>query len=123
MLQKRSVQKKLFLSLYFDEDVSVVIVKIFQAHGFDAICASQMKMFGKTDEQQLAYASSKGRVFITHNKEHFLKLHKDYLAMGRHHSGIVLMARRRDNYEVARRLLQFLNKIPFGGLDNQIGYI
>lgn len=35
MPQELSNQGKLFLSLYFDEDVSAAIVKILQAHGFD----------------------------------------------------------------------------------------
>jgi len=49
-------QKKPYLSLYLDEDVSPVIGRILRSHGFDVSCASEAKKLGRTDKEQLKYA-------------------------------------------------------------------
>lgn len=115
--------KEIFLKLYLDEDVSPVIGRILRGHGFDAIATSEIRLLASSDKKQLQYASSHKRTLVTHNKVDFLMLHKQYLSEGKRHCGIILTARRRDNYEVARRLLKFLNTVMPQEMDNQIRFV
>lgn len=117
------MSEKVFPSFYFDEDVSVIVAKILRAHGFDVICASEIKLHSKTDEEQLKFATKEERIFITHNIRDFIKLHKEYFEKGSFHRGIILAIRRRSNYEFAKRLLMLLQQISPHELDNQIRYI
>lgn len=115
--------KRIFPSFYFDEDVSVIVAKIIRAHGFEVVCASEVKELGRSDEEQLGYATKNNYILVTHNIRDFIKLYKDYLKKGFYHSGIILATRRRDNYELARRLLELLQQIKPHDLDKQIKYI
>ncbi|OGX61174.1 MAG: hypothetical protein A2471_04610 [Omnitrophica WOR_2 bacterium RIFOXYC2_FULL_45_15] len=108
---------------YFDEDVSIVVAKIIRAHGFKVICASEVKECGITDEEQLKYAAKNNYVLVTHNIRDFIKLHKDSTEKEFNHGGIILARRRRDNYEFARRLLEFLKETEIDDLSNQVRYV
>lgn len=115
--------KKPPVSFYFDEDISIVVAKIVRAHGFKAVCASEVKECGITDEEQLKYAAKNSHILVTHNIRDFIKLHKDSVEKEFNHSGIILARRRRDNYEFARRLLEFLKQAETDDLSNQIRYV
>lgn len=116
-------QKKPYLSFYLDEDVSPAIGRILRSHGFDVSWPSEAGKLGKTDEEQLNYATGEGRTFVTHNRCDFLRLHQTYLSKGEKHYGIILTARRQNNYEVARRLLKFLKLVTPDEMDTQIRYV
>ena len=115
--------KRLFVALYFDEDVSVIVAKIIRAHGFKVSCAIEVKECGRSDEEQFTYATKNNYILVTHNIRDFIKLHKESLKKQVNHCGIILATRKRDNYEFARRLLELLGKIKPRDLDNQIKYI
>jgi len=115
--------KRLFGSFYFDEDVSVIAAKVIRSHGFTVICASEVKGCGKSDEEQLKYATRNNHILVTHNIRDFINLHRDSLKRGFNHSGIILATRKRDNYELARRLLGLLQEIESRCLINQIRYV
>lgn len=115
--------KRLFASFYFDEDVSVIVAKIIRAHGFKVVCASEVRECGRSDEEQLKYATKNSYILVTHNIRDFIRLHRDSLKKRSRHCGIILATRKRDNSEVARRLLELLQQIRPHGLDNQIRYI
>jgi hypothetical protein len=42
------------------------------------------------DEDQLTFATQRGRVFFTHNRRDFARLHKEIISKGRSHAGIIL---------------------------------
>ncbi len=115
--------KRLFASFYFDEDVSVIVAKIIRVHGFKIVCASGVKECGRSDEEQLKYATKNNHILVTHNIRDFIKLHRDSLKKKFRHTGIILATRKRDNYEFSRRLLELLQQIRPHDLDNQIRYI
>ncbi len=118
-----SKERKLFPFFYFDEDVSVVVARIMRAHGFEVVCAKEVKLRSKSDEEQLRFAAKEGRIFVTHNIKDFIKLHKDYIDKGLRHNGIILAIRRRDNYEFAKRLLGLLQQMKPEDLNDQIRFI
>ena len=89
---------RLFIELYLDEDVDVLVAELLRAHGFVAVTASEAGQLGKSDADQLAYAA------------------------GRTHYGIIL-AGRRSAYEIVRRLLLILNSVTADEIQNQVRWI
>jgi len=57
---------KLFIDVYLDEDVSVLIAKLLLARGFDAITTHAEGVLGQDDPSQLAHAISLERCIVTH---------------------------------------------------------
>ena len=56
---------KIFISLYLDEDVNVILADLVKARNFEATTAQKAGQLGKTDEEQLAYAVSQGLTLLT----------------------------------------------------------
>ncbi len=57
----------LFIHLYLDEDVNVLIAELLKARDFDAITARDAVQLKATDAEQFAYAVSQARTLVTHN--------------------------------------------------------
>ncbi len=113
---------KLFIELYLDEDVSVLLGELLRARGFKAITTREVKMLGAGDKEQLEYAIREEKVFLTHNRLHFEKLHKEYLRENKEHYGIII-ATRQNEYIILRRLLKVLDNISADEMKNQLIYI
>lgn len=113
---------KLFAELYLDEDVSVLVAVLLQARGFDAITARDANMLGRDDAEQLSQAAAKGRCIVTHNRVHFEQLHRQCIATGQEHHGIVVAARRTPQ-EIARRVATLLNSFAADEFSNQLLYV
>lgn len=113
---------ELFLSLYLDEDVDVLIAHLIQARGFNVTTTRNERQLHSDDDVQLEYAVSRQMTLVTHNRVHFEHLAEMYFQAGRMHFGIII-ATRRSPYEVARRLLAILNQIAAEEMINQIRYI
>jgi predicted nuclease of predicted toxin-antitoxin system len=114
--------KRLFVELYLDEDVSVLVAELLRSHGFDVLTALEAGQLGKSDEEQLAYAVSQSRALVSHNRSDFEALAQQYFAAERTHYGIIL-AVRRSPYEVMRRLLVIINNLTAYEMQNQLLYI
>ena len=112
----------LFINLYLDEDVDVLLASLVRARGFEAVTTLEAGQRGKTDAEQLAFAASQQRTLITHNRVDFEQLAQEYFAAGQTRSGI-LIAVRRPTYELARRVLIILNAVTADEMQNQIRYI
>ncbi len=98
------------MSLYIDEDaMSRAFVQGLRARGVDAITVLDCGMEGKSDPEQLAYASSLGRVIYTYNVGDYCQLHTEYLAEGKDHAGMIVVNRQR--YSVGEQLKRSLNLI------------
>jgi hypothetical protein len=113
---------RLFADVYLDEDVSVLIARLLQARGFDVITARDEGMLSQDDPDQLTHAVSLGQGIVTHNRVHSERLHGENLATGQKHYGIII-ASRRNPYEVARRLAVLLNTLTADELENQLLYV
>lgn len=112
----------LFAYVYLDEDVSVLVASLLEARGFDTTTARDEEMLGQDDPEQLAFAVSQSRCIITHNRLHFEELHKEYVAAGKAHFGIVI-ATRRSPYEITNRLATLLDTLTADEFKNQLLYI
>lgn len=114
--------QQLFIELYLDEDVDVLLAQLVRARGFSAATTQEAGRLGATDEQQLIYAASQHWALLTHNRADFESLHQAFVASSREHSGIIIAARR-SPYEIVRRLLLILNQVTADEMQNQLRYI
>lgn len=84
------------ITLYLDEDMSRhQLVWALRARGFDVLTSFEAGMNGQSDDSQLAFAASHGRLLLTANRRDFTQLHRDWLGQGRTHCGIVLVPQQR----------------------------
>jgi predicted nuclease of predicted toxin-antitoxin system len=111
-----------FIELYLDEDVSVLVAELLRARGFSVITTREAGQLGSSDADQLAYAVSQRRALLTHNRVDFESLAQTYFSPGRSHSGII-MAVRHSPYEIVRRLLVVLDQVTADEFENQVRYV
>jgi hypothetical protein len=112
----------LFIELYLDEDVDVLIADLLQARGFKATTTQEAGQLGSGDEEQLGYAVKQKNAFFTHNRNDFERIAEEYFAAGKEHHGIIIGVRRQP-YEIARRLLAILNNVTADEMKNQVRYV
>jgi len=113
---------RLFIELYLDEDVDVLVADLVRARGFSAFTCRDTGRLGHTDAEQLAYAVEQGKTLLTHNRVDFEALHQQYVLVGRTHHGI-LIAVRRPPYQIVRNLLTILNHVTADEMENRVRYI
>ncbi|MEE8586936.1 MAG: DUF5615 family PIN-like protein [Acidobacteriota bacterium] len=113
---------RFFIKRYLDEDVSVVVAKILQSRGFQAVTTREAGNLGGSDSGQLSYAADHGMAILTHNRVHFERLARQYFDAGQEHAGIVIAVRRLPS-ELANRLLIGLDQFTADEMQNQLLYI
>lgn len=113
---------KLFIELYLDEDVAVLVADLVRARGYSALTTREAKQLQQSDAVQLEFAVNNQRVFLTHNRADFEKLAQEYYEKGQDHYGIII-AVRHPPYEIARRLLIILDQVTADEMKNQVRYI
>ncbi|HKI05090.1 MAG TPA: DUF5615 family PIN-like protein [Thermoanaerobaculia bacterium] len=112
----------LFIELYLDEDVDVLVADLLRARGFVAVTTLEAGRLRATDADQLAFAADQRNAFLTHNRADFEALARGYFAEGRSHNGIII-AVRRPPHEIVRRLLAILNQVTADEMRDQTRYI
>ena len=114
------------LKLYLDEDVmNGGLVQALRLRGVDVISVRDTRMQGRTDEQQLEYATSMDRVLYSFNVRHFMALHTRFLEEGRSHSGIILakQERRFSVGEQLRLLLRVMTDLSAEQIRDQVVFL
>jgi predicted nuclease of predicted toxin-antitoxin system len=112
----------IFISLYLDEDVNVLVADLLKARGFDAITARSAGQLKASDAEQFDYAVSQTRTLVTHNRTDFEELVQTYFDLGQTHYGVIF-AVRRSPQEIAQRLMVILNQVTADEMQNQVRYI
>jgi hypothetical protein len=95
------------IKLYLDEDVHKKVATALRLKGYDVVSAHEIQKQSLSDKQQLSYAVSEGRAIFTFNAGDFDNLHKEQLAKGLQHHGIIL-AKQLPIGETITRLAKFL---------------
>jgi hypothetical protein len=113
---------RLFIELYLDEDVNVLVADLLRGRGFVATTTRDEGQLGASDAVQLAHAVSLGRTFLTHNRADFEVLVQMYRQADQDHTGIIL-ATRYPPYELVRRLLRVMNHFTAEEMENRVIYI
>jgi hypothetical protein len=113
---------RLFIHLYLDEDVDVLVAHLLRGRGFDATTTIDAGQLGSPDEQQLLYAARNEMAVLTHNREDFEALATRFYETGRTHSGIFI-ATRHPPQRVVQRMLILLDDITAEEMVNQLIYL
>ena len=102
---------QLFIELYLDEDVSVLVADLLRARGFVATTTQEAGNLGCSDRRQLEYAISQEKTLLTHNRADFEALAGQYFSSGRAHNGIIIAAPlAAGNCQAASRNSEFRNQ-------------
>ena len=75
---------------FTDEDIYAAIAISLRKSGLDALSTPEAGRRGESDESQLNFAASTGRVLVSFNVAHFAALHAEWLSSGREHAGVVV---------------------------------
>jgi predicted nuclease of predicted toxin-antitoxin system len=62
---------RLFIELYLDEDVSVLIAHLLRARGFVIVTTQEAGKLGANDREQLEFATGRRMTLLTHNDRDF----------------------------------------------------
>jgi hypothetical protein len=96
------------VKLYMDEDtMDRALVQALRMRGVDLTTTQDAGMIGSSDERQLTYAASQGRVLYSFNVVDFCALHTSFLAQGRSHAGIVLA--QQNKFSIGEQMRRLLN--------------
>lgn len=96
------------IALYLDEDSQDGdLVKAMRLHGIDVLTSSEAGMNGRKDQEQLEFASSRGRSLCSFNSKDFFRLHAEFLSQGKTHTGLILASQQ--ELSIGEQLLAFLN--------------
>ena len=93
--------------LYLDHDVHPYFVAALRRHGYEAYSTQEFGNQQASDEEQLAFAASRGWTLLSYNIGHFSDLHQRWTAQGKEHAGI-LLATQFNPDRTLRRLLNLL---------------
>ena len=111
-----------FIALYLDEDVDVLLADLVRARGFFVTTTVKAARRGTSDAEQLAYATSRWVTLLTHNRVDFENLAQECFNTGQTQGGIIIAARR-PVYDLAKRVLAVLNAVTADEMQNTVRYI
>ena len=95
---------------------------LLRLRGYDVVTAREAERKGAADVEQLDYAHSEGRIFLTHNIADFVKIHLDYVREGREHSGIIL-ARQLPIGLIVTAMLRLLSSSKAKNVQNKVVWL
>ena len=85
----------------------------------DCLSTNEAANQGRSDGEQLAFATSQGRAILTFNVKDFVRLARAYADSGQHHGGIIVS----DHLpfrELLRRILVLLQRYPQGDFTDTV---
>lgn len=112
----------IFALVYLDEDVSNLVARLLRSRGIDVKTVQECQMLGKSDPEQLSYATSINRCILTHNRVDYEKLHLSYLTEKTEHSGIIVVPQK-SPYEIVDRTMVLFDRLTADELANQLLYV
>ncbi|MCW5959981.1 MAG: DUF5615 family PIN-like protein [Pyrinomonadaceae bacterium] len=113
---------EIFVRLYLDEDVDVLIAKMIRSENFAAISTDEAGRKGKSDADQLSFAATHQYAIVTHNRYDYEKLAQSYFEKNHDHCGIIIAVQRSPR-EIANAILKILDTHSADQIKNQILYI
>jgi len=110
------------IRLYFDADaMQRAVLAGLRARGVDATTALEAGMTDRSDEEQLDFARSEGRVLFTFNVSDFCRIHAELLAQGKSHAGIIVAPQQR--YSASERVRRLLKLIAAKTAEQMHGHL
>ena len=112
------------LLLYFDEDAMRRDVQSeLRRRGWDCLSTSEVSNRRQSDEQQLRWATEAGRCVVTSNQGDFARLHREWLAIGQHHAGIIITEQRLGPGVIVRAFEALAEKLDSSSIGDQIVFL
>jgi predicted nuclease of predicted toxin-antitoxin system len=108
-------------ALYTDEDMSALVATLLRSRGLNITTVPEQSTLGKTDLEQLEFATSMSRCILTHNRVDFERLHLQYIEENRQHSGIIIVPQK-NAYEIAQRIGILVSALTADQIVNQLLY-
>ena len=112
---------QLFVELYLDEDVSVLVARILRSRGFTAVTTQEAGQVENSDQNSCPTRFVRIRLCsptIAWTSSDFRRITFERT----NHKGIII-AIRRTPFEIARRLLIILDRMTADEMDNQLIYL
>lgn len=122
ILELKFEMDKLFIEIYLDEDVNVLIADLICSRGFVVKTTQETGNLGKADYEQFEFAKNEKLVLLTHNRVDFEKIAQEHFASNKTHYGVIIAARHPPR-EIVQKLLKILNTFTADEMKNQIIYI
>ena len=80
--------------IYLDENfIDEIYIDVLSAGAFDVLDAKSAGMLGRSDADQLAFATAHERLLVTFDRKDYFRLHGEVIQRGDHHAGILLVLR------------------------------
>ena len=113
------------IKFYFDEDsLDGELVAAGRSRGLNILTTSEAENRGKSDEEQLTFATSIGRVLYSYNIKDFARIHTEFLVEGNNHFGILLAKQRGFSVgEQVRRMINLSNQRTAEEMQNNIEFL
>jgi len=113
------------IRLYFDADsMQRAVLAGLRARGVDAATAMEVGMVDRSDEEQLEFARTQGRVLFTFNASDFCRIHAELLSRRKAHAGIIVAPQQRYSVgERIRRLLRLIAGKTAEDMRNQLEFL
>ncbi|HSL85071.1 MAG TPA: DUF5615 family PIN-like protein [Thermoanaerobaculia bacterium] len=85
-----------------DEDLSPVAAETARGLGLDAVSVHEIGRRGYGDREQLDFAATENRIFITRNRDDFILLTVEAFRTGAPHAGVLVVPRSLPNHHPER---------------------
>jgi predicted nuclease of predicted toxin-antitoxin system len=85
-----------------DEDVNPAVAEIARGLGLDTISVHEIDRRGLPDHEQLQWAAREARVFVTRNRDDFIRLTVERFRTGEAHAGLLIVPRSLPNDQPER---------------------
>lgn len=77
------------IRLYLDEGVLLELARQLRLRGYDILTTQEAGMFGRSDSEQLAFATAERMAILTFDNDYY-ELARHWFHQGRSHSGILV---------------------------------
>ena len=81
------------MGFLLDEDLHPAIAEIGRGLGLDVLSVHEIDRRGFDDEEQLRFSTGLQRIFLTRNRDDFLRLTSRFFQTGEPHAGLLIVPR------------------------------
>jgi Domain of unknown function (DUF5615) len=110
------------IHLYADEDaMDSDLIEALRRRGMAVTTALDAHMIDREDVDHLEYAASQVCVLYSFNARDYLRLHQEYMAAGKSHTGIILAPQQQ--YSVGEQLRRLLRLMATKSAEDMIDHV
>ncbi|HKI01183.1 MAG TPA: DUF5615 family PIN-like protein [Thermoanaerobaculia bacterium] len=81
-----------------DEDLNPNVAEVARGLGLDVLSVHEIDRRGFADEEQLRFSAAQARIFVTRNRDDFIRLTISFFQTGELHSGLIIVPRSLPNH-------------------------